>query len=244
LATVNLNAMSEQVTEDRALSRLEDINAALQSGTLGLAQQMIATLRPSELSHFLESLPRTRRYFIWRLIDPDIQGEVLSHLNDEVRANLIEVTGDDELLAAITVMDMDDLADVFADLPEAVTQELLTSMDVQDRQRLESILSYPEDSAGGMMNIDIVTIRDNVTIDVVLRYLRMRKELPELTDSLSIVNRNDNLIGTLPLTVLLTSDPTLFVKDVMLSGSQALLASTQTKRLLNILSSMTSFLYL
>jgi len=226
LATVNLNAMSEQVTEDRALSRLEDINAALQSGTLGLAQQMIATLRPSELSHFLESLPRTRRYFIWRLIDPDIQGEVLSHLNDEVRANLIEVTGDDELLAAITVMDMDDLADVFADLPEAVTQELLTSMDVQDRQRLESILSYPEDSAGGMMNIDIVTIRDNVTIDVVLRYLRMRKELPELTDSLSIVNRNDNLIGTLPLTVLLTSDPTLFVKDVMLSGSQALLAST------------------
>jgi len=218
--------MSEELAEDRALSRLEEINDALQSGTLGLAQQMIASLTPSELSHLLESLPRNKRYFIWRLIDPDLQGEVLSHLNDEARTNLIEVTEDDELLAAITVMDMDDLADVFDDLPEAVTQELLTSMDVQDRQRLESILSYPEDSAGGMMNIDIVTVRDDVTIDVVLRYLRIRRQLPELTDSLSIVDRNDTLIGTLPLTVLLNSDPNLFVRDVMSSGGHALLAST------------------
>lgn len=218
--------MSEQITEDRTLSRLEDINTALQSGALNLAQQMIVTLRPSELSHLLESLPRNKRYFIWRLIDQDIQGEVLSHLNDEVRTNLIEITEDDELLAATTFMDMNDLADVFDDLPEAVTQELLTSMDVQDRHRLESILSYPEDSAGGMMNIDIVTIREDVTIDVVLRYLRIRKELPALTDSLSVVNHNDNLIGTLPLTILLNNDPALFVKDVMSSGSQALLANT------------------
>jgi len=218
--------MSEQVTEDRTLSRLEDINTALQSGAMNLAQQMIVTLRPAELSHLLESLPRTKRYFIWRMIDPDVQGEVLSHLNDEVRTNLIDITEDNELLAAITVMDMNDLADVFDDLPEVVTKELLTSMDVQDRHRLESILSYPEDSAGGLMNIDIVTIREDVTIDVVLRYLRIRKDLPPHTDSLSIVSRSDNLIGTLPLSVLLTSDPTLFVKDVMLSGSQALLAST------------------
>jgi len=218
--------MSAQITEDHALSRLEDINAALQSGTMALAQQMITTLHPAELSNFLESLPRTRRYFIWQLIDQDIQGEVLSHVNDEVRASLIKVMEEDELLAATMDMDMDDLADVFDDLPEVVTSELLTSMNIQDRQRLESILSYPEDSAGGLMNIDIVTVREDVTIDVVLRYLRLHRELPDFTDSLSVVNRNDNLIGTLPLTVLLTSDPTLFVKDVMSSGNQALLAST------------------
>jgi len=193
---------------------------------MALAQQMITTLHPAELSNFLESLPRTRRYFIWQLIDQDIQGEVLSHVNDEVRASLIKVMEEDELLAATMDMDMDDLADVFDDLPEVVTSELLTSMNIQDRQRLESILSYPEDSAGGLMNIDIVTVREDVTIDVVLRYLRLHRELPDFTDSLSVVNRNDNLIGTLPLTVLLTSDPTLFVKDVMSSGNQALLAST------------------
>ncbi len=135
----------------------------------------------------------------------------------------------DELLAATTVMDMDDLADVFDDLPEAVTAELLTSMDIQDRQRLESILSYPEDSAGGLMNIDIVTVRSNVTIDVVLRYLRIRKELPELTDSLSVVSRKDKLIGTLPLSTLLTSDPNLFVGDVMNPSSEALLANTSAE---------------
>ena len=190
--------MSEKNTEDRSLSRLEHINTALQSGAMHQVQQMIVTLRPAELSHLLESLPRTKRYFIWQLIDQELQGEVLSHVNDEVRTNLIEITEDDELLAATAVMDMDDLADVFDDLPEVVTHELLTSMDVQDRHRLESILSYPEDSAGGLMNIDIVTVRENVTIDVVLRYIRIRKELPSLTDSLSIVNRHDKLIGTLP----------------------------------------------
>lgn len=218
--------MSEKITEDRTLSRLEDINAVLHSGAMEQVRQMIVTLHPAELSHLLESLPRANRYVMWRLIDRDIRGEVLSHLNDEVRASLINIMQEDELLAAITAMDMDDLADVFGDLPEVVTRELLTSMDVQDRQRLESILSYPEDSAGGLMNVDTVTIRTDVTVDVVLRYLRLRKELPPLTDSLSVVNRNNNLIGALPLTTLLTSDPNLFVKDVMLSGNRALLAST------------------
>ena len=221
--------MSEQTTEDRDLSRLEDINAALQSGTMSHVQLMITTLHPAELSHLLESLPRTKRYFIWHLIDQDIQGEVLSHVNDEVRSNLISITRKDDLVAATSDMDMDDLADVFADLPEVVTRELLTSMDAQERQRLESILQYPEDSAGGLMNTDIVTIRADVTIEVVIRYLRLHKELPELTDSLSVVDRNGKLMGTLPLTVLLTSDPALFVRDVMTSASQALLANTSSE---------------
>lgn len=218
--------MQEQNAEDRIPTRLEDINAAVSEGTLSVVQPMIGTLNPAELGHLLESLPRSKRYFIWQFIDPDLQGETLAHVNEEVRANLIDVMENDELLAAAIVMDMDDLADVFGDLPEVVTQELLTSMDIQDRQRLESILSYPEDSAGGMMNIDIVTVRGDVTIDVVLRYLRIRGDLPELTDNLSVVDRNDNLLGTLPLTTILTSDVDLFVKDVMSSGSQALLADT------------------
>jgi magnesium transporter len=218
--------MQEQDAEDRKISRLEDINAVITSGALSVIRPMLGTLNPAELSHILESLPRNKRYFIWQLIDPDSQGETLAHVNEEVRTSLIDVMENDELLAATIAMDMDDLADVFNDLPEVVTQELLTSMDIQDRQRLEGILSYPEDSAGGIMNIDIVTVRADVIIDVVLRYLRIRGSLPDLTDNLSVVDSHDNLIGTLSLTTLLTSDPQLFVKDVMASSGHALLAET------------------
>lgn len=221
--------MTQAKSKDQALNRLQDINDALSSGAAYHAKTLLATLNPAELGRLLESLPRDRRYFIWRLVNPDDQGETLSNVNDEVRSNLIDIMENDELLAATTTMDMDDLADVFKDLPEAVTRELLTSMDSQDRQRLESILSYPANSAGGLMNLDIVTVRADVTIDVVLRYLRIRKELPESTDTLCVVNRRDRLMGTLPLSTLLTSDPALQVKDVMSANSQALLVTTSAE---------------
>ena len=218
--------MIQAKSEDQALNRLQDINDALSSGAAYHAKTLLATLNPAELGRLLESSPRDRRYFIWQLVNPDDQGETLSNVNDEVRSNLIDIMENDDLLAATTTMDMDDLADVFKDLPEAVTRELLTSMDSQDRQRLESILSYPANSAGGLMNLDIVTVRADVTIDVVLRYLRIRRELPEPTDTLCVVNRQDRLMGTLPLSMLLTSDTALQVKDVMSANSQALLVTT------------------
>ncbi len=221
--------MTQKQPENQTLTRLENINGALSSGAAYYAKTLLSTLSPAELGHLLESLPRDRRYFVWQLVDADDQGETLSQVNDEVRTHLIEIMENDELLAATTVMDMDDLADVFGDLPEAVTGELMTSMDSQDRQRLESILSYPEDSAGGLMNIDIVTVRSDVTIDVVLRYLRMRKELPALTDTLSVVNRQDKLTGTLSLSTLLTSDPALYIRDVMSAKSHALLVTTSAE---------------
>ena len=221
--------MTQKQPENQTLTRLENINGALSSGAAYYAKTLLSTLSSAELGHLLESLPRDRRYFVWQLVDADDQGETLSQVNDEVRTHLIEIMENDELLAATTVMDMDDLADVFGDLPEAVTGELMTSMDSQDRQRLESILSYPEDSAGGLMNIDIVTVRSDVTIDVVLRYLRMRKELPALTDTLSVVNRQDKLTGTLSLSTLLTSDPALYIRDVMSAKSHALLVTTSAE---------------
>ena len=221
--------MTQTQPENQTLTRLENINGALSSGAAYYAKTLLSTLSPAELGHLLESLPRDRRYFVWQLVDADDQGETLSQVNDEVRTHLIEIMENDELLVATTVMDMDDLADVFGDLPEAVTGELMTSMDSQDRQRLESILSYPEDSAGGLMNIDIVTVRADVTVDVVLRYLRMRKELPALTDTLSVVNRQDKLTGTLSLSTLLTSDPALYIRDVMSAKSHALLVTTSAE---------------
>ena len=217
--------MADNKTEDRASSRLEALNSAISDGMFNRARQLLETLHPAEVARLLEAVPRTQRYLIWQLISDD-QGDILSHVNDEVRSGLIDEMEDDELLAAATEMDMDDLADVYDDLPEDVTRQLLTIMGVQDRHRLLAVLSYPEDSAGGLMNTDTITVRSDVTLEVVLRYLRIKKELPAMTDSLSVVGRHDDLIGTLPLTSILTSDPDSKVSDIMDSSSQAVLATT------------------
>ena len=223
--------MSERVQDDRALNRLEELDRALSNDAAAHIKQLLATLNPAEIGHLLDSLPRTKRYVVWQLVDAQLQGEILSHVNDEVRVSLIEVMESDALLKAATIMDIDDLVDIFNDLPETVTDALFNSMSQQDRRRLESILSYPENSAGGLMDIDIVTIRPNVTLDVVLRYLRMRGQLPQMTDSLNVVNRNDKLIGSLPLSILLTTDPGQMVADVMEPSNHALLASTMAKEI-------------
>ena len=136
-------------------------------------------------------------------------------MNDEVRAGLIEEMETEQLVAITEGLDTDDLADLLHDLPGAVIHELLYSMDQQNRHRLEAVLSYPEDTAGGLMDMDVVTVRGNVSLDVVLRYLRLRGEIPDLTDSLIVVNRFDHYQGLLPLATLLTRDPDASVAEVM-----------------------------
>ena len=143
-----------------------------------------------------------------------------------MRAGLIEEMETDQLVAIIEGLHTDDLADLLQDLPGAVTHELLHSMDKQNRQRLETVLSYPEDTAGGLMDLDIVTVRANVTLDVVLRYLRLRGEIPELTDNLMVVDRFDHYQGLLSLATLLTSDPDASVAEVMDRAVDGILAST------------------
>jgi magnesium transporter len=167
---------------------------------------MINTLHPAEIAQLLESLPRNRREIVWELTDPELDGDVLIELSDEVRAQLIREMDPEELAAATEGMEVDDLADLIADLPEKVTQQLLRNMDQQDRERLSQVLSWPEDSAGGLMNTDTVSVRSDVSLEVVQRYLRMRGELPDKTDRLFVVDRNDLYLGTVALTRLLTED--------------------------------------
>jgi magnesium transporter len=176
---------------------------------------MLRALHPAEIADLLQSLPPHERKVTWELVDPENDGEVLLHVNDEVRAGLLRDMDKEELLAAMEGLDLDDLADLLQELPEAVSRELLRSMDLQNRQRLETVLSYPEDSAGGLMNTDLITVRPDVSLDVVLRYLRLRGAIPEQTDKLFIVDRSDGYLGILPLGHLLTCDPDLTVADVM-----------------------------
>lgn len=196
-------------------SNLTLLRERLGAGSMRSARRLVGNLRPAELARLLESLPLTERGVIWEMIGPDAEGDVLVELADEVRDGLIEGMATDELVAAVDGMQVDDLADLLADLPEALTREVLRSLDQQDRERLSQVLAYDEDSAGGLMNVDIVTVRPDVTLDVVLRYLRARGEIPDGTDTIFVVDRNNVYIGSLFLSRLLTADPELSVAEVM-----------------------------
>ncbi len=214
--------------------RLEALTDALHSGAADRVRQLLSDLHPAEIGDLLESLPHGPRELLWELVPSEEQGEVLVEVNDEVRSGLIDEMETHELVQATGGLDTDDLADLLHDLPGAVIHELLLSMDKQNRQRLEAALSYPEDTAGGLMDLDVVTVRANVSLDVVLRYLRLRGEIPELTDSLFVVNRFDHFQGLLPLSTLLTSDPDASVAEVMerdIEGIPATMKSIDVARL-------------
>ncbi|MGE0029552.1 MAG: magnesium transporter [Steroidobacteraceae bacterium] len=196
-------------------SRLAAIQAALAAGRLRGADRMVDAMHPAETALLLESLPPAQRALVWELVGAGIQGDVLVELSEEVRSELLAGMQPDELVAAAEGLAVDDLADLLAELPEAVTRQVLKSMDQQDRDRLSTVLAFPEDSAGGLMNTDTVTVRPDVPIEVVLRYLRMRGELPERTDCLFVVDRNDRYLGALPVARLLTVDPERIVSSEM-----------------------------
>ena len=195
--------------------RLAQVLEWLERGDLEALDQHLVQMHPAEIANLLESLPRDQREVVWSRVPAEEEGEVLLYVNDEVRSDLIREMDREELVAAAEGMDTDDLADILPDLPEPVISELLQSMSEQDRQRLETVLVYPDDTAGGLMNLDTVSIRPHVTLDVVLRYLRFRGELPEPTDSLFVVNREDKYLGRVRLAQLVTSDPTLTVAEIL-----------------------------
>jgi magnesium transporter len=214
--------MMEAVETQTTSSRLEQLTQALDRGAAGSIRQMLASLHAAEIGDLLEAYPQGPRELLWELVDPDERGEVLLEVNDEVRAGLIGLMENEQLVAAAEGLDTDDLADLIVDLPRAVTREVLRSMDKQNRDRLEAVLHYAEDTAGGLMNVDTVTVRADVTLDVVLRYLRLHPDVPETTDTLFVVNRNDVYQGILRLSTLLTNDPELFVAEVMDREVQAI----------------------
>ncbi|MES9965364.1 MAG: magnesium transporter [Candidatus Sedimenticola sp. 20ELBAFRAG] len=208
--------MSFQVAENSDDTRLQQLQVALDSGTLQQARRMLNALQPGEIGHLLESLPMAEREIVWGLVDEENDGEVLVHLTDEVRADLISKMNKAELLAATEGLDTDDLADLIQELPHTITREIIGSLDMQHRSRLEAVLSYPEDTAGGLMNPDTLTVRPEVTLDVVMRYLRRLKEqIPPHTDNLVVVNRDGKYLGVLYLTDLLTHDLDDSVAEIM-----------------------------
>ena len=196
-------------------ANLELLREKLGGGRMRSARIMVNSLHPSEVARLLESLPLKERAMLWEVVDHDLEGDVLVEVAEEVRDGLLEGMGTDELIAAIEGMEVDDLADLVADLPETVTKEVLQSLDKQDHERLQQVLAYDEESAGGMMNVDVVTVRPDVTLEVVARYLRLVGEIADGTDSIFVVSRDNTYIGSLFLSQLLTNDPEDMVAKVM-----------------------------
>ena len=195
----------------------EKLNRALDSGTFVDVRRMLNGLAPGDIAHLLESSTPKFRHILWTLLDAENEAEVLNELSDELR---IQFLGDMEAAKVAELMEGledDDVADILQQLPDRVTWEVLNSMDLQDRARLEQVMLYPEDTAGGLMNTDTITIRAPLTLDVVLRYLRRHEEIPAMTDNLIVVNRSDRFIGLLPLRTLLVSDPTATVRQKMVT---------------------------
>lgn len=214
---------------ENSQANLSLLRERLGGGRVRSAQLLIGSLHPSEVARLIESLPQTERSLIWEMVDPENGGDILVELADEVRDGLIESMQTDEVVAALDGMELDDLADLVADLPEALTREVLRSLDQQERERLQAVLSYDEESAGGLMNVDIITVRPDVTLEVVLRYLHARGDIPDGTDSIYVVNRNNEYFGSLFLSRLLTLDPNETVAEVMSTDTQPIPAHTPSE---------------
>lgn len=203
---------------DHKIKRLKHLNEALETGALAQVRRILNNgLQSADVAHLLESSPPKERKLLWDLIDEENEGEVLQYLSDDIQAWILTSMSAQEVANVMADLETDDVVDLLQNLPNTLTQEVLTSMDTQDRHRVESVLSYDEDSAGGLMNTDTITVRPDITLEVVLRYLRRHRSLPDMTDNLLVVSRRDEFIGILPINKLLVSDPDSTVREVMIT---------------------------
>ncbi len=195
---------------------LREAQALLQRRELGELRALLARLHAADIAWILESLPLDARLEVWELVKADREGEILLELSDAVRESLIARMDARELVAATEALEADEIADLAPDLPEAVIEEVVRALPREERAQLRAALSYPEGSVGALMDFDHVTVREDISLEVVTRYLRRLDELPGHTDQLFVADRARKLLGALPLARLIVSDLELDVAKVML----------------------------
>jgi magnesium transporter len=196
--------------------RHELIDTLLHKRHLAELREKLGSLHPADVAYILEALPIDQRLLVWDLVKADRDGEILIEVSDAVRESLIATMSREELREAAEQLDTDEIADLAPDLPKAVMRDVFKSLSVEEREQLREAMSYPEDAVGALMDFDMVTIREDVTLEVVSRYLRRFDELPDHTDQLFIVDRDDQFKGVLPLNRLLVNEPDLEVASLMI----------------------------
>ena len=194
---------------------LQNLMLSLEASDYDEAKTQIKEVHPAEIARLLEAIQPKDRSILWPDIDILIQGEILKEVNEVVQSQLISEMTVDDLVKATEKLDSDDLADLVPNLPESAVHSLLLTLDFKHREHLNKILSYPEDSAGGLMNTDFITVRPDVTIRAVIRYLRLLKEMPVDTDQVFVVDRNFNYLGSLLITTILTEEPGQTIQNLI-----------------------------
>ena len=214
-----MQAPNEKISH---LSQLANTHELMDSNKVRLLRHMLNNLTPADIADQIEAAPPKARRVLWDLVDKEFEGEVIGELSEELRGEILEEMESHEVASLTEGLDSDDVADILQQLPEKVIPEILQAMSAQDRQRVETVLTYDEDTAGGLMNTDTITVRPDMTLDVVFRYLRRHDELPEITDSIFVVTRDDVFLGSLPLGKLLTSSPNITVREIMVTEVEAI----------------------
>ncbi len=218
----------------RKRKQLNALTQALESGTFERVRRLLNNLPAPEAAHLLETSPPRQRELLWQLLTQDNEAEVLQYLSEEVRGELLKGLSGEELVPLIEDLETDDLADLLQQLPEQVTAQVLATLDQQNRSRLESVLNYPEDTAGGLMDLDVISVRPEINLETVQRYLRRRGELPAMTDRLAVVNRANEFVGLLPLSRVLLSEPGTTVREAMITDEEPIPAQMSAREVARI----------
>ena len=207
---------AQQVAHDESAPTRERVEDLMRQRDLGELQRELDRMHPADVAYILEALPLDERLVVWDLVKAERDGDILLEVSDAVRESLIASMDEDELVAATEQLDTDEIADLAPDLPREVIQDVFKSLSVEEREQLRSAMSYPEDSVGALMDFDMVEVREDVTVEVVLRYLRRLDDLPDHTDQLFVVDRDAHLKGLLPVNRLLVGSPEALVGELML----------------------------
>jgi magnesium transporter len=205
----------ESMVHNQDMPRHELVESLVHRQNIAELRKKLDQLHPADVAHILEALPLEDRLIVWDLVKAERDGEILLEVSDAVRETLIENMDAHELVAATEQLDTDEIADLVPDLPQGVVDDVLHSMSVEEREQLRAAMSYEEDSVGALMDFDMVSVRDDVTLEVVLRYLRRMDELPDHTDQVFVVDRDDIVKGILPINRLIVTDPDVLVGAVM-----------------------------
>jgi magnesium transporter len=220
----------ENMVHNQDMPRHELVESLVHRQNIAELRKKLDQLHPADVAHILEALPLDERLIVWELVKAERDGEILLEVSDAVRETLIENMDAHELVAATEQLDTDEIADLVPDLPQGVVDDVLHSMSVEEREQLRAAMSYAEDSVGALMDFDMVSVRDDVTLEVVLRYLRRMDELPDHTDQVFVVDRDDIVKGILPINRLIVTDPDVLVGEVMKTDFVTLTADDKAQQ--------------
>jgi len=217
-----MNTIKGQDSILRAL--LSDYPDQNKSLSLNQLKKLVDEIGAPQVAHALESLPPQERKLLWSLVDQSIEGEVLHELNEELQLELLQDIELNNLVEIIGELELDEMVDILQTLPDQKLEDFLSRVSRQDRERIEKVLEYPEDTAGGLLNTDVISVKPRHTLEVVFRYLRAKKDLPQNTDKIFVVSRDDQYLGELPISKMLVSEPNLTVRELMETDKKPIIA--------------------